>query len=69
MDLCPQSNLHLRAILSFTLHSHRRKLFVCEDISLNAYFWEIVHNIIYFEAAVLHADPTNLRREKKIEYI
>jgi hypothetical protein len=56
--------LHLISIyvLFFIIAHNRRKLLLCEDISLFAQFWEMTINLIYVETIVLHFDLIDSKR-------
>jgi hypothetical protein len=49
-------------VLSFIIAHNRRKLLLCEDISLFAQFWKMTINLIYVETIVLHFHLINSER-------
>jgi hypothetical protein len=49
-------------VLFSTIFHKRRKLFLCENVSLFAQFWKMFINLIYVEMIVLHADFNDQER-------
>ncbi len=49
-------------VLFFIIAHNRRKLLLCEDISLFAQFWKMTINLIYVETIVLHFDLIDSKR-------
>jgi hypothetical protein len=49
-------------VLFSTIFYKRRKLLLCENVSLFAQFWKMFINLIYVETIVLHADLSDQKR-------
>ena len=59
------NQIHIYVLL-ITTKQKRNKFFITKNISLNAFFWKFVCNMIYVETTMLHA---NLSNAKKINLI